>query len=108
MEVIRTFPTPLDYAARRSPWSWRSQLTIWFQLVKIWVTTFPLLSFGDFTYPTPLGRRSAPLETSDRSRLLACLVDPARLAAVNSRVHAAPPLAMRVDPPENRLCHPRT
>ena len=33
-------PAPLDYAARRSPWSWLSQLTIWFQLVKIWVTIF--------------------------------------------------------------------
>jgi hypothetical protein len=33
-------PTPLDYAARRSPWSWRSQLAIWFQLVKIRLTTF--------------------------------------------------------------------
>ena len=30
---------PLGYAACRSPWSWRSQLTIWFQSVKIWVTT---------------------------------------------------------------------
>ena len=28
-------PAPLDYAARRSPWSWRSQFPIWFQLVKV-------------------------------------------------------------------------
>jgi hypothetical protein len=30
---------PLDYATRWSAWSWPSQLDIWFQLVKIWVTT---------------------------------------------------------------------
>jgi len=30
----------LNYAARCSSWSWLSQLDIWFQLVKIWVTTY--------------------------------------------------------------------
>jgi hypothetical protein len=53
-EVIRKL-RPLDYAPRWSAWSWFSQLDIWFQLVKIWVTASALavehiarrfLSFG--------------------------------------------------------------
>ena len=28
---------------RLGPWSWLSQLTIWFQLVRIWVTTRVLI-----------------------------------------------------------------
>ena len=32
------------------PWSWRSQLTSWFQLVKIWVTSSNLLIRYDRNY----------------------------------------------------------
>jgi hypothetical protein len=34
----KVLDTPFGHAARWSPWSWRSQLDIWFQLVKIRVT----------------------------------------------------------------------
>jgi hypothetical protein len=36
LEVIRKLLP--HYKARSSPWSWLSQLDIWFQLVKIWLT----------------------------------------------------------------------
>ena len=56
--MVSSYP-PFDYA-RRSPWSWRSQLTIWFQLVKIWVTTFIqdfatfIVGIGELTPVQPL------------------------------------------------------
>ena len=57
-------PAPLDYAARRSPWSWRSQLTTWFQLVKIWVTTTSRFHSENYDFAVPRRRRRTP-ETPD-------------------------------------------